>query len=188
MAGNLVAPDKPEQPAKPKRPIPTAWFDGDEYSGLPRDPGQEDRKLWLGEMVQEKIGNDGIAILRSRFLQPLKNIGRNKFDLPTQLFESAQGLGRDDLFSVHQQRGRAAPMRPQAFGDSQQECGVASAKFNQSLWWTMRKAGAQCAGHDLRIAHPGVQALQVPAGLNGSRVGGGQLIEEFRFDSAIHGS
>ena len=89
--------------------------------------------------MQEKIRNDGIAILRSRSPEPVKNIGHNKLRSPTQLFESAQGLGRYDLFSVHQQCRGAAPMGPQAFGDSQQECRVTSAEFHNPLGWPMQK-------------------------------------------------
>src|SRR6266446_10609722 len=107
-------------------------------------------------MVQEKVGNDYVAILRSRSLEPIKNIGRNRFGSPPQLIESAQGLGCDDLFSVHQQRRRATPIRPQSFRDTQQECGVTSAEFNQLLRWLMRKARAQRASHDLPITHPRV--------------------------------
>ena len=106
--------------------------------------------------MEEKIRNDGVALLRSRSPEPLEHICHNQFGSPSQFFESAQGFGRHDLFLIHQKGRGAAPMGPQAFGYSQQECGVAGAEFNQSLGWRMRKGRAQRVCHDLGIAHPGV--------------------------------
>jgi hypothetical protein len=65
---------------------------------------------------------------------------------------------------------------------------VTRAEIGDLFWRPPIHGGLQGRRHDCVIAHPGVDAPQIAAGVDGARVIERKRVEQFRLDEAVHGN
>ena len=167
VVSNFVAADEIYATGKPVRELISARFAGSETSTTCGDVGEKFAQLLFLEMVQEKVGDNDIDFWRVS--KPFENIGLDDF--------AGDGLAIDE------EKFCVGSLSCDLFGN----ISVAGSDFSDGA---VGKGGifSEVAEDDARVAHEGIDAAEIAAGLKGARIGGGKFVEQFWFDDAVHPS